>query len=164
MSNFFKYLQWQAISYTVGFVSRKRLVSTEAQIGRAFLRSRKRGFSTQLCLTELSDWGIQSKNLTFLTGSASRKTQSKKVYTGLFIPSHRSSHHKTHTHTPTQSYQVPHSSIFQERRRCLGYHCSCFSPQVSVAPSELRSQAACITRHQYRALPMPFCQRRLRLL
>ena len=100
---------------------------------RAFLHSRKRAFSTQLFSTEFSDWGIQSKNSTFSTGSVSRKTQSKKFYTCFFNPSHRSSHHKTHTHTPTHPYQVPHSSIIQQRRRFLGYHCCCFSPQVSVA-------------------------------
>ena len=56
-----------------------------------------------------SDWGIQSKNLTFSTGSASRKTQSKKFYICFLNSSYRSSHHKTHTLTPTHPYQVPHT-------------------------------------------------------
>ena len=74
---------------------------------RAFLHSWKRAYSTQLFSTEFSDWGIQSKNSTSSTGSISRKTQSKKLYTCFFNPSHRSSHHKTHTHTPAHPYQVP---------------------------------------------------------
>ena len=85
----------KAISYTVGFVSRKRPFSTDAQI--------------ELSSTEFSDWGIQSKNLTFSTGSVSRKIQSKKFFTCFFNPSHRSSHHKTHTHTPTHPFRVPHT-------------------------------------------------------
>ena len=47
----------RAISYTVGFVTRKRPFSTEAQIGLSY--SRKRAFSTQLFSTEFSDWGIE---------------------------------------------------------------------------------------------------------
>ena len=72
---------------------------------------------------------------TFSTGSVSRKTPTKKFYTCFWKPSHRSSHHKTHTHMTTQPYQVPHCSSIQQRRRWLGYHCCCFSPQVSVAHS-----------------------------
>ena len=68
---------------------------------RPFLYSRKRAFWTQIFSTEFSDWGIQSKNLTFSTRSVSRKTQSKKFFTCFLNPSHRSSHHKTHTHAPT---------------------------------------------------------------
>ena len=65
-----------------------------------------------------------------------RKTQSKEFFTCFFNPSHRSlSHQQTHTHTPTHPYQVPHSSIIQQCRRCLGYRCFCFSPQVSVVHS-----------------------------
>ena len=37
------------------------------------IHSGKRAFSTQFFSTEFSDWGIQSKNSTFSTGSASRK-------------------------------------------------------------------------------------------
>ena len=50
---------------------------------------------------------------TFLTGSSSRKTQSKKFYTCFLNRSHRSSHHQTHPHTATHPYQVPHCSIIQ---------------------------------------------------
>ena len=46
----------KAISFTVGFVSRKRLFSTQAQIG--LLTQSKKGFSTQLFSTEFSDWGV----------------------------------------------------------------------------------------------------------
>ena len=76
----------------------------------AFLHSRKRAFSTQLFSTEFSDWGIQSKNLTFSTESVSRKTQSKKFYTCCLNSSHSSSHHKIHTHTPTHPNQV-HTAV-----------------------------------------------------
>ena len=58
-------------SYTVGFVSRKRLKPKSG-----FLTQSKKA---QLFSTENSDWRIQSKNSTFSTGSASRKTQSKKL-------------------------------------------------------------------------------------
>ena len=112
----------------------------EAQIGLS-LHSRKKAFSIQVFSPKFSR-EIQSKNLTFSAGSSSRKTQSKKFCTCFFNPSHCSSHHKTHTHTPTHSYQVPHSSIIQHRRRCLGYHCCCFLPQVCVAHSQLRSPAS----------------------
>ena len=64
----------KAISYTVGLVSRKRPFSTKS----GFLTQQSWAFSIQLFSTEFSDWGIQSKNLTFSTGSVSRKTQSKK--------------------------------------------------------------------------------------
>ena len=65
-----------------------------------FLTQSKKSFSAQLFSTEFSGWGIQTKNLTFSTGSASRKTQWEKLYTCFFNPSHCSSHHKAHTHTP----------------------------------------------------------------
>ena len=67
---------------------------------RASLRSRKGAFSTQLFSIEFSDWGIQ-------------KLSRKGFCTCCMNPSHRSSHHQTHTHTATHPYQVrvPHSSI-----------------------------------------------------
>ena len=40
---------------------------------------------TELFSTELSDWGIQSKNLTFSIEYASRETQSKKKVLHLFF-------------------------------------------------------------------------------
>ena len=63
-------------------------------------------------------------------------SQSKKSVENVFLnPSCRSPHHKTHPHAHTSiAGEVPHSSIMQQRRRCLGcYHCCCFSPQISVA-------------------------------
>ena len=135
-----------AISYTGGFVSRKRPFSTEAQIGLSYtvekglfrlnffrLRIRTGGSSRKLYFF---NWILQSKNSV------------EKVLPPILNPSHRLSQHKAHTHTPTHPYQVPHSSIIQQRRRCLCYHCCCFSPQVSVAHSWLRSPAACITQQQ----------------
>ena len=50
-----------AISHTVGFVSRKRPFSTEAQIGLSYNRKSKRAFSTQFF------------RLSFPTGGSSRK-------------------------------------------------------------------------------------------
>ena len=94
----------KAISCAVGFASRKRPFSTEAQINRAFLRSRKRAFSTQLSSTEKSDWRIQSKNSNFSTGSSSGKTQSKKFFTCVLNRWHRSSHHQAQTHTATRPH------------------------------------------------------------
>ena len=100
----------EAISYTVGFVSRKRPFSTEAQI--------------RLSYTVETGLRLNFFRLSFPTVGSSRKTrlfrldlcrQSKnsveKVLHLFLNPSHRSSHHKTHTHTPTHPYQVPHSSI-----------------------------------------------------
>ena len=55
-----------------------------------FLTQSKKAFSTQLFSTENSDWLIQSKNLTFSTGSS-----------------------HPHGHTATHPYQVPHCSIIQ---------------------------------------------------
>ena len=46
----------------------------------------------------------------------------------IFEPIASHIHDKAHIHTPTHPYQVPHSTIIQQRRRCLGYHCCCFSP------------------------------------
>ena len=118
----------KACSYTVGFFSRKRPFSTEAQIGLSY--------TIEKGLLRLNFF-----RLSFPTWRSSRKSfcQSKnsveKFCTCFLNPSHRSSHHKPHTHKTTHPYQVPHSSIIQQRRRCLGYHCCCFSPQVSVVHS-----------------------------
>ena len=115
-------LNTRAIYYTVGFVSRKRPYLTGAQIGPSY--------TVEKGLFRLIFFRLSSP-----TGSASRKTRSKKFYTCFLNPSHRSSHHKTPTHTPTHPYQVAHSSIIQQRRWWLGYHWCRFSPQVSVAHS-----------------------------
>ena len=67
---------------TVGFVSRNGLFRLKPKSG--FLTQSKRAFSTKLFSTEFPDWGIQSKNLTLSTGSATRKTHSKK-FTPVFF-------------------------------------------------------------------------------
>ena len=53
---------------------------------RAFLHSRKRALSTQLFLTEFSDWGIQSKRSSFSTGWCQSKNSVEKVLHVLFYP------------------------------------------------------------------------------
>ena len=109
-----------------------------------------RPFLTQSDLpskTVLFDWSLNRAffglfSIEFSGGSVSRKTPSKMFSPIFFNQSHCSSHHKTHTHTPTHTYQVEHSSIIQQRWRCLGCHCFCFSPQVSVEHSKLTPSSA----------------------
>ena len=106
----------KAISYTVGFVSRKRLFSTEAQIE----------------LSYTVDKGLFRLNffrLKIPTGGSSRKTRlfrldppveklSRKSFTrytffepiASFIPTPNT---HPHGHTATHPYQVPHCSIIQ---------------------------------------------------
>ena len=76
----------EAISYTVGFVSRKRPFSTEAQIELSYTVEK----------------GLF--RLRIPAGGSSRKTQSKKFYKCFLKRSHRSSHHQTHTHTATRPH------------------------------------------------------------
>ena len=74
----------------------KRPFSTEAQIGHSYT-------------VEKGLFRLNIFRLSFPAGGSSRKTQSKKFH--LFLnPSHRSSNRKTHTHTPTDPYQVPHNN------------------------------------------------------
>ena len=82
---------FQAISYAVGFVSRKRPFSTEAQIGRSY--------AVENGLFRLNFFGLRIP-----TGGSSRKTQSKKFYTCFLNRSQISSHHQTHTHTATRPH------------------------------------------------------------
>ena len=87
-------------NYTVGFVSRKRPFSTEAQIDISYA-------------VEKGLFRLNFFRLRIPTGGSSRKTQSKRFYTCFLNRSHRLSHHQTHTHTATHPYQVPHCSIIQ---------------------------------------------------
>ena len=106
-----------------------RPFSTEARIGLSYtvgkglfrLNFFRLGFPTQLFSTEFSDCGIQSKNLAFLTGSASRKTQSKKftryIYIYIFEPiasliQPQNTHPHAHTPVPgtTQQYLVSYNT------------------------------------------------------
>ena len=104
----------KAISYTVGFVSRKRPFSTEAQIGLSYA-------------VEKGLFRLDFFRLSFPTGGSSRKSnffdwiryffdwirQSKnsveKSSHVFFNPSHPSSHHQTHphAHTPTHHTHTP---------------------------------------------------------
>ena len=130
----------EVISYTVGFVSRKRsfLQSDLAVENDRFRLKPKSSFlniytvETELFRLnfEFFDWICQSENSV------------EKVFHLFFNPSHPSippQNTHPHAHTPipgtTHPYQVPHNSIIQQRRRCLGYHCCSFSPQVSVVHS-----------------------------
>ena len=107
-----------AISYTVGFASRKRPFSTEA-VGLSYTVEKELFQLNSTFLDLISRLGgssrksqpVEKVNLsTFSTGSASRKTQSKRFYACFLNPSHRSSQHQTrahaHTHIPgtTQQY------------------------------------------------------------
>ena len=103
-------------------------------------------FSTQLCRLSFPTGGssrktgllgIQSKNLTFSTGSVSRKTQSKKFFTFFFNSSHRSSHHKTHTRTPTHPYQVPHAHT--RYRTAVSYNSADAALAITAVASRRKS-------------------------
>ena len=96
--------------YTVEYIENGRF---RLKPKSSFLTKSKKGDFDSTFPTEFSDWGIQSKNLTFSTGSVDlsvEKLKSKKFYTCFLNPSHRSSHHKTQTHTPipgtTQQYHT----------------------------------------------------------
>ena len=87
------------LTQAVGIVSRKRPFSTEAQIGLSYT-------------VEKGLFRLNFFRLNFPTGSASRKTQSKKFYTCfLFLPvASLIPPQQTHTHTPipgtTQQYHT----------------------------------------------------------
>ena len=89
----YKRKRTKAISYAVGFVSRKRPFSSdEAQI-------------------ELPSYAVEKGlfrhnffRLRHPTGGSSRETQSKKFHMCFFNRSHRSSHHRTHTYTATRPH------------------------------------------------------------
>ena len=100
-----------------------------------FLKQSKKGLFDSIFFDRVFRLGNPVEKLDFFDWICQSKNSVEKVLHLFLNPSHRPSHHKTHTHTPTHPYQVPHSSIIQQRRRCLGYHCCCFSPQVSVAHS-----------------------------
>ena len=104
----------KAISYAVGFVSRKRPFSTEAQIG-LFLTQCGKG------LFRLNFFRLRTP-----TGGSSRKTRlfpldpvqklSRKSFTRVFEPIASpipppNTH--PHGHTATHPYQLPHCSIIQ---------------------------------------------------
>ena len=95
-------LELKAISYTVGFVSRKRPFLTEAQIELSYT-------------VEKGLFRLNFFRLRILTGGSSRKTQSKKFHVffepiASFIPPPNT---HPHGHTATYPYQVPHCSIIQ---------------------------------------------------
>ena len=111
------YRTHKAISYTVGFVSRKRPFSTEAQIGLSYA-------------VEKGLFRLNFFRLSFPTGGSSRKSnffdwirQSKnsveKVLHVFFFtlrihhPTTKLIHMLTHphTHTPTHPHQVPHNTV-----------------------------------------------------
>ena len=144
-----------------------RNLSVRLKPKSSFFTQSKRALSIQLFSTENSDWLIQSKKSSCSTGSSRRKTQSKKFYMCFLNRSHRLSHYQARTHTATYPYIPGITLQYHTRRwRWRGYHCCCccFSQQVSVVHSLFPSPAACITRRQQRAVSIPCCQQRFRLL
>ena len=96
-------LQKKAISYAVGFVSRKRPFSTEAQIGFSY------AVEKELFRLRIPTGGSSRKK-----ERSSRKTQSNKFYTCFLNRSHRPSHHQTDTNTATRPHTHTryHTSVF----------------------------------------------------
>ena len=92
----------KAISYAVGFVSRKRPFSTEAQIGLSCAVEKGLLRLNYFLLTIPTDGKLE--NSTFSTGSFSRKTQSKRSYKCFLNRSHRPSQNQTHTLTATRPH------------------------------------------------------------
>ena len=113
MKNDFTNNCW-TISYTIGFVSRKRPFSTEAQIGLSYT---------------IEKWPFRLNlfGLRILTGGSSRKSRvirldppaeklSRERFTRVLLTDRID--HPTAKHTPTRPrghapYQVPHCSIIQ---------------------------------------------------
>ena len=72
-----------------------------------FLTQSKNSFFDSLFSTEFSDGGIQSKIVTFSTGSVSRKTQSTN-FARVYL-THRIAHPTT-KHTPTRPYNTKYTT------------------------------------------------------
>ena len=83
--------------FTQSDLSVENDLSTEAQIGFSYT---------------VEKWLVRPNFFrpSFPTGSARKKTQSKKFCTCFLNPWHRSSHHKTHTHTPVASLIPPQNT------------------------------------------------------
>ena len=180
----------QAISYSVGFVSRKRPFSTKAQIGLSYAVE-KGLYRLNFFSTENSDWRIQSKRSTLSTGFSTRKTQSKKKSTCFLNRSHRSSHYQTHTHTDTRpythtryhiagSYRAPtlawlsllllvagsQRGAFLALLASSVYHTTAAARGIDpMLPTTAASAVAlAVLGWQQRAVSIPCCQQRLRPL
>ena len=93
----------KAISYTVGFVSRRRPFPTEAPIGLSYIVGQG---LFRLNFFRLGEFRLADsvEKRDFFDWIPSRKTRSKKFYTCFFKQSHRSSHHQTHPHTATRPH------------------------------------------------------------
>ena len=152
----------KAISYTVGFVSRKRPFSTKAQIGLSYT-------------VEKGLFRLNFFRLRIPTGGSSRKTRldppveklkSKTFYTCFLNRSHRSSHHQTHTHTATRPHTHPryHTAVSHKALTVAWLSLLLLLAASKLGAFLFRSPAACITRRQQRAVSIPCCQQRLRLL
>ena len=147
----------KAISYALGFVSPKRPFSTEAQIELSYT-------------VEKGLFRLNFFRLSFRLADPVEKLIPKR-FTRVFLTERIV--HPTTKHTPTPPYgHTPIPGATQQyrtrRRRWRGYHCCCLSQQVSVAHSYYSSgrqqRVSCIARRQQRAVSIPCCQQRLRLL
>ena len=100
------FLLWlKAISYAVGFVSRKRPFSTEARIGLFVIQSNNSFFDSNF-FRRSSPTGRSSRNLTSrIDWICQSKNSVEEFYTCFFNPSHRSSYHKAHTSIPSTTQQ-----------------------------------------------------------
>ena len=98
------------ISYAVGFVSRKRPFSTEAQIGLSYavengLFRLNTFFDREFLLAD------PVEKLDFFDSILQSKNSTDKFHTCLLNRSLRPSHHETNAHTATHPFQVPHCCI-----------------------------------------------------
>ena len=101
--------------------------------------------------------GDPVEKVSFSTGSASRKTQSKsftRVFLTHFNPSHRSSHHKAHTHTPIPGTTRYHTAVSYNSadaglaitvasRRKSAWRIPCSARQQRVSHDDSRARYRC---------------------
>ena len=139
-----KYLERKRKKKSDEFGSRPSLMQSDLSVENGLFRLKpKSGFLTRpkkgcfdsTVFDRVFRLGDPVEKLDFFDWIYRSKNSVEKLYTCFSNLLHRSSNRKTHTHMPTHPYQVPHSSIIQQRRRWLGYYCCCFSPQVSAAHS-----------------------------
>ena len=127
----------KAIYHAVGFVSRKRPFSTEAQIGLSYAAEKGLFLRLNVFRLRIPTGGSSRKTRFFRLDSPVEKLSRTSV-TRVFWTDRIA--HPTINHTPTRPHgHTPISGTtmqYHKRRwRWLGYPCCCFSQQVSVAHS-----------------------------
>ena len=127
---------FKAISHTVRYVSQKRAFSTEAQIGLSH-RVEEGFFRLNLFLLTIPTGGSGRKTLLFLLNPTVEKL-SRNCFSRFFFTDRIA--HFTSKHIPTRPHGhalIPGTTPRYHTRhgRWIGYHCCCFSQQVSVAHS-----------------------------